>query len=69
MRISVMVDFEVEPNNGEDEITDQEALSAADYIVWNHLVLTENGHSVTDEMESHVDGFGSCIVRLADDLE
>ena len=69
MRISVMVDFEVEPANGVDEISDAEALSAADYIVWNNLVLTENGHSVVDETEAHVDGFGSCNVRLAEDLE
>ena len=69
MRISVLVDFEVEPNNGEDEITDQEALSAADYVVWNNLVLTENGHSVVDETDAHVEGFGSCIVRLAENLE
>jgi hypothetical protein len=68
MRISVMVDFEVTPNNGEDEITDQQAISAVDYIIYNHLVLTENGHTATDEAETHVDGFGSCLVRLADDL-
>lgn len=69
MRISVMVDFEVEPNNGEDEITDNQAFSAADYVVWNNLLLTDNGHSIMDEIETHVDGFGSCIVRLADNLE
>lgn len=69
MRISVMVDFEVEPNNGEDEITNNQALSAVDYIVWNNLVLTENGHSVIYDTDAHVEGFGSCTVRLADDLE
>ena len=69
MRISVMVDFDVEPNNGTDEITPQQAISACDYIIYNHLVITENGHTVIDETETHVDGYGSCIVKLADSLE
>ena len=69
MRISVMVDFDVQPNNGEDEITDMQAISACDDVIYNNLVLTDNGDGVIDETEVHVDGFGSTIVKLADSLE
>ncbi len=65
MRIKIEVEFDVEPEDGdESEFDENAALRAADYAAYNHLALTEENHFVVKVVTVHADGFGPCIVRL-----
>jgi len=70
MEVELRCTFIVESVEGE-ELTENEAKSAASLAAWNHLTLIENSGQSTD-VESvvvHVDGFGKCKVSLGEEHE
>lgn len=72
MRISAFVDFEVELNDedldDDTELTDEQALAAAEQAIFDNLVLTENGQNVVDVVGVHVEGLGWATVEVAEPL-
>lgn len=65
MRIEIKVAFEVESVEGE-EMTENQAWSAADLAWWNYSALTRNGEDVVELIQVHVDGFGPVTVKIAE---
>ena len=67
MRVSILVEFEVESVEGE-ELTENQAKDAADLARHHFLTFcTVSGYNTdTDEVTVHVDGFGECRVRLTE---
>lgn len=70
MRVSIPIFFDVEAPNAEDEeLTEQIAKEAAEAAAFDYLAFVEiSGYSSDSaEVTTHVDGFGKCTVRLAND--
>lgn len=68
MKVKILVEFDVEPIELEDgdELSENNAKDAASLAAWHNLALTENGMSVVESTDVHVDGFGLCSVTLGE---
>lgn len=69
MRVSISIQFDVEPVNDEDgDLSKNQAEGAADWAAWNYLALcTEvTQGTIAEEVEVHAEGFGPCTVRLVE---
>ena len=66
VRLSVEFDVEVtEPTEGM-ELTENQIKSAASIAAFDNLCLTMNGQDVCEDVEVHVDGFGTCTVKVGE---
>ena len=67
MRVTIPIEFDVDPACAEDELTENDAKSAADMAAYDYLSFVKiSGYSSDSEsVEVHVDGFGMCVVSLA----
>ena len=73
MKVKIAIEFEVEPADDDccDELTENEAKSAASVAAYDYLSLVKvSGYSGDSEsVEVHVDGFGKCRVSIGQDRE
>jgi hypothetical protein len=71
MKVKLLVEFEVEGLEPEDEaeMLESHAKSAASEAAYQVLCLTRNGVHVHDDVEVHADGYGNCCVKLGEDHE
>jgi len=73
MNVKIEIAFEVETEEEEDgerlELTERIAMDAARQAAFDYLTFcTVSGvNTNTEEVETRVDGFGKCRVRLSDD--
>jgi len=68
MEVELRVTFIIESADGE-EMTENDAKSAASLAAWNNLVLTRNGRDIAGSVRVHVDGLGQCDVTVGDGHE
>jgi hypothetical protein len=71
MKVKILVEFDVEPgDDADDGVLDENiAKSAASMAAFDYLTFCEISgvRTDTDEVEVHVDGYGTCKVRLGED--
>lgn len=70
VKLLVLVEFDVAGAEG-DELTEDQAKEAASQAIFDYLTFRTISGANTDtkEVEVHVDGYGTCLVRLGEDHE
>jgi len=66
VKVKIQVEFVVEPVDDE-ELTENQALSAASLAAWDNLCLTHNGRDIVEIATVYVDGLGECEVSVGED--
>ena len=70
MKVKILIEFEVRGTEDDDGIEDEIiAESAAKLAAFDHLCFSNTGESVVEEVEVHVDGHGTCRLKLCENDE
>lgn len=69
MKVTIPIEFEVTARTEGDELTEGVVKIAAELAVYHFLafVMVSGQTSDVENVEVHVDGFGSCIVSLVEE--
>ena len=71
MRVKILVEFDVEPEEDPEAFDEAVAKGAASLAAYDYLALVKvSGYtSDAESVTVHVDGFGECRVKIGEDHE